>query len=208
MENTAILKNAMNILTEEIQKMKTFIALLLLLILFPATGGCAITHKYGPYYGKVVDAETKEPIEGAAVLIVYKTEQYGLAGPVSHFADAQETITDKNGEFEISAIRINKLRIISGWERHPEVRIFKPGYGCYPKHRDVRPVFDYGSLPANAYVTVELPKLRTKEERIVNYGCYPSPSVPKIKYRKLLHLINQDAVTLGLEPDKELMEEK
>lgn len=165
--------------------------------------GCTITNKYDPYYGKVIDVETKQPIEGAAVLVVYKTEQYGLAGPVSQFADAQETLTDKNGEFKIPAIRINKLRIISGWERFPEVRIFKPGYGCYPTHKDVKPVFEYGSLPANYYVTIELPRLKTREERLENYGCYPSELVPESKYKNLFRLIQQERIELGLEPRRE-----
>jgi hypothetical protein len=165
--------------------------------------GCAITHKYGPYYGKVVDGETKIPIEGAAVLIVYKTQQIGLAGPVAQFADAHETVTDKNGEFKIPAIRINKFRMISGWELHPEVRIFKPGYGCYPMHKYARPKVDYGSLPENQYVTIELPKLGSKEERLENYRCYPSELVPESKYKNLFHLIQQERMVLGLEPRKE-----
>lgn len=185
--------------------MKLLTTVLFLMIVVPSVGGCAITNKYGSYYGKVIDAETKEPIEGAVVLVVYKTEQYGLAGPVSQFADAQEILTDKKGEFKIPAIRINKLRIISGWERYPDVRIFKPGYGCYPTHKDVTPKFDYGSLPEDYYVTIELPNVKkeSREERLENYGCYPSELVPKIKYKKLLHLINQEAVSLGLKPDIE-----
>ncbi|MBI4824431.1 MAG: hypothetical protein HY805_09440 [Nitrospirae bacterium] len=125
----------------------------------------AITHKYKPYYGKVIDKETKEPLEGAAVLIVYKTEHYNLAGGITYFADAQETLTDKNGGFRIPANRIFTFRPLSGWERYPSVRIFKPGYGCYPEHKDVNPVFEYGSLPANYFVTIELPNVRTREER-------------------------------------------
>jgi hypothetical protein len=174
------------------------------LLIFLAS--CAISHKYGPYYGKVIDAETKQPIEGAAVLVVYTTEQCGLAGSVEHFADAQETLTNKNGEFRISPKRVNTLRVLSGWELHPQVIIFKPGYGCYPKHKDVKPMFiPNGTLPLNQYVTVELPDVKNepKRARLENYGCYPSPSVPEASYKKLLHLINQEAVSLGLERDRE-----
>lgn len=179
--------------------MKILSALLLFLMMLPVSAGCAITHKYGPYYGKIIDAETKEPIEGAAVLVVYYTEQYGLAGSVVQFADAQETLTDKNGEFKIPAIRINKFRIISGWEKYPDVRIFKPGYGCYPKHKDVKPVFEYGSLPSNQYVTIELPNIKNEpiEKRLDNAACLPGPSVPDEKYKRLRRLIEEEYKSVG-----------
>lgn len=184
--------------------MKSLFVVLFVIIALPLTTGCAVTNKYGPYYGKVIDAETKEPLEGAAILIVYKTEQYGLAGAVSHYEDAQEMLTDKNGEFKIPSIRVSTFRILSSWERYPEVRIFKPGYGCYPMHKDATPDFDYGSLPAELRVDISLPRLKTKEERLENYRtAYPSPGVPTDKYKKLLHLINEEAIFLGLEPDTE-----
>ncbi len=185
--------------------MKSSFIILLLIIIFPFSAGCAITNKYGSYYGKVIDAETKEPIEGAAVLIVYKTEQYGLAGSVSHFEDVQETLTDKNGEFRIPPKRVNTLRILSSWERYPEVRIFKPGYGCYPTHKDVTPNFDYGSLPSEKFITIELPNVKneSRDERLRNATCEPSPNVPDNKYKKLFHLLQVERKALGLEQEVE-----
>jgi len=175
---------------------------ILMIISLLFLSGCAITNKYEAYYGKVIDAETKEPLEGAAVLVVYFTEQYGVAGPVGYFADAQETVTDKNGEFRIPPIRITTFRPLSGWRHHPQVTIFKPRYGCYPMHKDVRPRLDYESLPPNQHVTVELPNLRKIEDRLDNYGCYPAPLVPEAKYRKLFELIQQERLLIGLEPRK------
>ena len=167
--------------------------------------GCAISHKYGPYYGKVIDSATKQPIEGAAVLVVYNTEHWGLAGSVTHFADAQETLTDKNGEFRIPAKRVNTFRALSGWELFPQVIIFKPGYGCYPRHKDVKPMFTpNGTLPSNQYVTVELPNVQNepRRARLENYGCYPTGMVPTKKYEKLFALIQQERMDIGLEPRK------
>jgi hypothetical protein len=173
------------------------------ILVLSLTLGCTITREYDAYYGKVIDAETREPIEGAAVLAVYYTEIYWIAGASSRFADAQETLTDKNGEFKIPAIRINKFRLLSGWDHYPQFTIFKPGYGCYPYHKDVKPMFvPNGTLPANQYVTIEFPKLKTKEERLENYGCYPSEQVPENKYSNLFQLIQQERMALGLEPRK------
>jgi hypothetical protein len=174
---------------------------ILMIISLLFLSGCAITNKYEAYYGKVIDAETKEPLEGAAVLVVYFTEQYGVAGPVGYFADAQETVTDKNGEFRIPPIRITTLRPLSGWRQHPQVTIFKPRYGCYPWHKDARPKYDYASLPAGESVIIELPMLSDIEERIHNAGCLMVTSeTPVNKYRKILGLINQERKSLDYQP--------
>jgi hypothetical protein len=178
--------------------MKSVIACAIALIVFPLFTGCAIISHYGPYYGKVVDAETKEPLEGAAVLAVYKTEKPGPGGSVSFYLDAQETVTDKNGEFRIPPLTVTTFRVLHGFDPHPQFTIFKPGYGAYGKNKDVKPVFPYWSLPANQYVTIELPKLKTREERLLNYGCYPPADVPETKYKNLLRLIEEEAKALGL----------
>ncbi len=54
-----------------------------------------------PFEGKVVDTDTKSSIEGAAVLAIYYKEVPSIAGSNSYAIDAQETLTDKNGEFRI-----------------------------------------------------------------------------------------------------------
>jgi hypothetical protein len=165
---------------------------------------CAIISHYGAYYGKVVDAETKEPLEGAAVLAVYKTEKPGPAGSVSFYLDAQETVTDKNGEFRIPPLTVTTFRVLHGFDPHPQFTIYKPGYGAYPSHKDVKPRFPYYSLPANQYVTIELPKLSTREERLQNYARFPL-EVPKTKYKNLMRLSEEEAKSLGLE-EREIRE--
>jgi hypothetical protein len=202
MENPAVLGASM------IRIGKFFTGMIVALLLL---AGCTITNRYDGYSGRVIDAGTKKPIEGAAVLVVYNTEQYGLAGAVRYFADAQEVLTDRNGEFRIPAKRIITFRVLSGWEQYPHFTIFKPGYGCYPNHKDVTPMFEpNGALPAEQYVIIQLPNVQSEPRpvRLENYGCYPSPSVPQTAYKKLLNLINREAVSLGLEPDKEPKEGK
>lgn len=166
--------------------------LLLLSTLSFFSSGCAIYHHYGPYYGKVIDAETKQPLEGAAVLAVYYTLSYGPAGSNSHYLDAQETVTDKNGEFKIPSLNSFTFRPLQSFEPYTWFTIFKPGYGCYPNHKKAKPMFlPNGSLPANQYVVIEEPFVRneSKEERLKNAACLPSPSVPENKYLKLQGLL-------------------
>jgi hypothetical protein len=174
-------------------------ALLLFLIIIPSSAGCAITHTYGPYYGKVVDTETKEPIEGATVLAVFYTEEYGPAGAITRYADATETVTDKNGEFKIPAYRVTVFRPLQGWDPHGYFTIFKPMYGCYPRHKNIRPMFvPNGTLPTNELVTIELPRLKSKEQRIESTHCSPSSYIPYSKAKQFIDLINEENKSLGL----------
>ena len=62
-----------------------------------------------PFEGKVIDADTKQPIEGAVVLGVYYFTAYTIAGSNSYVEDGQETLTDVNGEFKLPR------RCAGGW---------------------------------------------------------------------------------------------
>jgi len=181
--------------------MKSVLIAVLLIIIFPLSAGCAITNTYGPYYGKVIDAETKEPIEGAAVLAVFYTQEYGPAGAITRYADAIETATDKNGEFKLPAHRVSVFRPLQGWDKFPQFRIFKPTYGCYPLHKDVKPMFEpNGTFPEKQTVVIELPKLKTDQERRESTLCDPSSDIPIKKGRKFIELIRQQERSLGYNP--------
>jgi hypothetical protein len=185
--------------------MKSSIAFsIILLVLLPISTGCAMTREFGPYSGRVIDGETKEPIEGAAVLAVFYTEEYGPAGAISHYADALETVTDKKGEFKLPAKRVTTTFSLSrGFDKYGHFTIFKPGYGCYPNHKDVKPMFvPNGTLPANQFVTIELPRLRTMQERLTNIMIPLSSDIPIEKYKALSDLINQEMKNLGRNSNK------
>jgi hypothetical protein len=190
MENSAVLGASM-------RRIGKFLAGMVVSLLLLAA--CTITNRYDSYSGRVIDAQTKKPIEGAVVLAVYNTEQYGLAGAVLHFADAREVLTDNNGEFKIPAKRIITFRVLSGWERYPHFTIFKPGYGCYPNHKDVKPMFEpNGTLPSEQYVTIELPRINNRDERVNNL---PSPliGVPEKKQEQYIELIRQADKNVGIQ---------
>jgi len=56
----------------------------------------------GPYHGQVVDADTGEPIEGAAVAGIWELEYFILfIYSNTHFANAKETETDEDGKFKL-----------------------------------------------------------------------------------------------------------
>ena len=181
--------------------MKILTVSLLSLIIISSFSGCAMVHRYGAFYGKVIDIETKEPLEGAAVLAIYYTESYGPAGAHTHYLDAQEAVTDKGGEFRIKPLTAKTFRVLHSFDPHVYFTIFNPGYGCYPWHKDVKPIFvPNGTLSADQYVTIELPKLRTIPERLTNTMIPLSSEIPIEKYIKLKELINQEFKNLGRAP--------
>lgn len=187
--------------------MRNISILLAIMTLILFMEGCAITHKFGPFHGKVVDAEKEEPIEGAVVAVWFNTESTTLGGRVWQVADAVETVTNANGEFIIPPHRINLFRIMAWWDDECRVSIFKPGYGAYPRNKKT-----YSSLkkersfwiPEDEYIIVHLPKLISIKERKENLIDVMGPSDIDIdKIKNLRRLKSEESVNVGLQPYKE-----
>jgi hypothetical protein len=145
--------------------------------------GWVIFHKPA-YHGRVIDAETKRPIEGAVVVAIYEAWALKLLRSDYDVVGVRETLTNKNGEFHISSYNT----IIVPWWVRSDTRfvIYKPGYGDYPRHYvsppslslDQGEQFFLGELGTPGeferlskkikvtYGVVELPKLKTREERL------------------------------------------
>lgn len=144
------------------------------------------------FYGKVLDTETKKPIEGAVVLAVYSKEVPGVAGSSSCDADAQETLTGESGEFKIPW----KLRWFALHRGFTQGRliIFKPGYGAFPRHTRSEALGENKSWPSpEKYIVYELPELKTKEERkknVIHTHSYMKPL--------FIHAINEERKNIGL----------
>jgi len=86
---------------------------------------CAYAIRYdGPYEGRVIDAETKQPVEGVVVLGVWYSAQFSPAGATHTYYDARETVTDRSGNFVIPG---KGLRILSNLDPI-NILIFKVGY--------------------------------------------------------------------------------
>ena len=89
--------------------------IILLLVTLTLITGC-----YLPISGKVIDAETKQPIEGAIVLVEWtKTIGYGLTRTESY--KVAETLSDKDGKFHLPGC-------YSPFVNLPDVAIYKKDY--------------------------------------------------------------------------------
>ncbi len=156
--------------------------------------GCAITHVYGPYMGRVVELESGKPIEGAVVFLQFYIQVGNIGGYSSHFVDAVEVMTDSNGEFHIPARRINsfRFRFLSGWQEAPTPVVFKPGYGVFPSHRlsSARPRQNW--FQPNRPVLIKLPRLKTRKERKENLYNIPNIEAPEYKYGNLRRLEREE----------------
>ena len=78
----------------------------------------------GDYKGRVVDEQTREPIQGVVVTAVWSYLCPTPAGQISRFYDAFETVTDERGDFTVPG---KKLRFFVDLDT-ARVSIFKAGY--------------------------------------------------------------------------------
>ena len=151
-----------------------------------------------PFEGKVIDTETKEPIEGAVVLAVYYFTAHTIAGSNSYVEDGQETLTNKEGKFKLP----RKRRWFVLHRGYPEGKlvIFKPGYGVFPRHQRSIAVGENKSWPPpGKYIVYELPRLRGVEERKENVISADVFDEFSIKKRNLyIEVLNEERKSLGL----------
>lgn len=160
--------------TRESLMCKGILFVLAIVIIFAATvfasSGWVIYHE-SAFKGKVIDAETKEPIEGAVVVAIYRIREYSFVESGAAVADVKEVLTDKNGEFNIPPHTFFSFYPVAKGEA-PEFIIYKPGYTSfpsfdYPKYFPSSPLYVDLQTRADFFrkgVTVELMKLKTREE--------------------------------------------
>lgn len=88
---------------------------------------------YKPAFkGRMVDNETKQPLEGVVVVAIYETSPWFCLGPggcSGSIVHVRETLTDKNGEFSIPSY-IGIMHPFD-YEGDTDFIIYKPGYGSY-----------------------------------------------------------------------------
>jgi hypothetical protein len=187
--------------------MKIFMVLVLFLSL-TQNAWCAT------FRGKVIDADTKQPIEAAVIVASWNEERATPAGPTSRLKDVKETITDKNGIWIIEGPKGGNVgdikamfSFITGtyFTNPPKFIIFKPGYCSWPAGFGIDACKGKMNPDGNDNiaegVTVELPRLTNREDR--KYSL-PSPFHKDgnenfySKQRVFIKLINEESRNLGL----------
>jgi hypothetical protein len=167
----------------------------------------------GRYQGTVVDADTGQPIDGAAVVIVWYKETY-LAFPTgdaaAHLHAVKETVTDAAGRFTLSAWRGIDWNP-STHVTTPVIIVYKPGYkALMPGSRVERGwrTFEDVERQLRHGATIHLPKLRPECELghgvVLSPGELPIHHVPEARIPHLVQLINKQRERCGLSPFKYL----
>jgi hypothetical protein len=209
MENMELLMKALYKFFLTRKKKLSIFLILLLSVMFLSSALAA-----GPWKGKIIDIETKQPLDGVVALAVWERVYRTPAGPNSYFFEAREVLTDKEGRFEIPSYRpINLLPIIS-YIRGPFFTFFKPGYLSL-SGMDFGEFFLEGTREAplerkevggKTYCLdpglIQLPRLITREERIRSLNSvegFPVDYAPSHKIKKLLELIAIENKNLGFQ---------
>ncbi len=109
-----------------------FLILCILAALNPSDSHAWLIFHKPEYNGKIIDAETRKPLEGVVVAAVYSTADV-ISGPgwkTNREIGARETLTDENGIFVIPAYTTIMSPI--AYEKNVKFILFKPGYSSLP----------------------------------------------------------------------------
>lgn len=189
--------------------MRNIITFFMLIIALPMFSNLALAA--GPWKGKIIDIETKEPLEGAVVVAYWYRVWRTPAGGIPDVYEIKEVLTNKEGKFKIPSYSLINLLPILSYIRGPEFIIFKPGYlslsGRYLGENVIDNPTEFkidGKIYRLAPGSIELPKLKTREERRMETV---SPIGEKSDWRKqkqLIKLLREDWEYIYGEPAGDL----
>jgi hypothetical protein len=164
----------------------------------------------GPWNARLVDAETGQPLEGVVVLALWTKRTADWPHPDQQFHDVDEVVSDADGRIVIPPRDLSRntpAQAIVG----PEIVMFKPGYGGWRFRADgPRPLLEEPSVRedraregwrhfATDGVVVELPRLKTREERLREMpSCQPGLDVPAERIPRWQAACRQERRRLGL----------
>ncbi len=147
--------------------------------------------KWGPFRGKIVDAETGQPIQGAVVLMIWLRLVDVLIATKTEFYDAREAVSGPDGTFEIP--RLNppffRFNIVTYGPK-----IFAPGYA--EERWVVTPPTGEALMDPTV---IEMRRLRTREELLRKSRSRPG-EVPDDRMPEFIRAINIERMMLGMDP--------
>ena len=127
------------------------------LLVFLMAAGCRMgPAQWGPFRGQIVDAETGAPIPGAHFMVMWERDNPNPVHWTQSFYDAQETVTDAEGRFEIP----RQGRFFTLLVSAPRFDAFAPGY--IAESSEVTP---RGGQPYVDSTILKMRLLKTRKER-------------------------------------------
>jgi hypothetical protein len=185
--------------------MKRTILTIFSILLVISLSGCQIVNRIslyeGSHKGRVVDADTGEPIEGVVVLGVWETEWPSPGGGVTSYYDTREAVSDKQGEFSVPGLGV---RIVINLLPMRPI-IFKAGYEYLEFYWDTESLNDEKACGVSVRWDGKVPIIPLRklslEERKKGY----SPRLPhsEASYENVKFYLkewNKDRVERGVKP--------
>lgn len=165
------------------------------------------------YHGRVVDADTKAPLSGAVVVVIWFRKPITAMDSGSTVHRVVEVFTDADGRFSIDDSPGINWMPFTFVVKEPSIAIFRPGYAPFPTgQRSPRIEERFGRLhrlstsELNAALrggaTVELPQLLSKEELrkfVEPFDMLIISRVPDEKIPNLIRLLEIQRANAGLE---------
>ncbi len=149
------------------------------------------------FKGRILDAETKEPVQGAVVAAIYHKYSYHLFGAGTEICNTRETLTDENGEFRIPSY----YTIIDPFSLEDKTSFifYKPGYAPGAVHNS--PIYYFGNYPEN-FFTREIGERAeaikssvTGEKVMITYGVVEMPRVKNTREERLRAMPSSPGLT-------------
>ena len=144
--------------------------------------GCVTYFGYdGPYEGRVIDQDTRQPISGAVVHGTWIESHLSPGGATSTYYDSREVLTDTDGNFNIPG---QGILVFSNVEEMM-VTIFKVGYkqqGLCPWSGLLNPRYNKDiELDGNrAIFKLKKLSLEERKNRSIDYPSNEPPSASKL----------------------------
>jgi hypothetical protein len=152
-----------------------------------------ILYTGGPYRGQVLDAETRQPLEGAVAFFKWDRRVYSLVEPKTRFLSAVEVLTDKEGRFHVPWFVGTSLTPFSIVLK-PTWFVYYPGY----KSEQVV-VTPRTGISLKDPTLIFKRRILDREERLRSVNVLPG-GVPDETMPNLIRLMNKERTALGLKP--------
>ena len=162
------------------------------------TGGCGghLVYPSGQLRGRVVDADTGQPLVGAAVVAAWFLEQPLAVHGTATAYDVLEVLTDDKGEFVVP--RQTHVALVGSVDE-PRITIYMPGYGPYPGFQRA-PKGEAMRTAFQELTVVELVRAMTREKRLEYLDWAWVSGVSEETIPNFSRLINGERQLLGLQP--------
>ena len=181
-------------------KNRVLILCLVVMVLPGCMGFYAVqpVHYEGSYKGRIVSAETGEPLAGVVVLAAWYKRYAGAGGTFGPFYDAREVVTDGQGDFTLPGMGPRLMSFLG----FPGFVIFKAGYehmllGEWESLKDDLSIRDKIRWEGEKAI-IPLRRLTLEERK--KQGTPQDPIIPNEKIPLMIREVNKDRIENGLEP--------